>query len=130
MVIQILVIQNSVFRIRINFPSFFDSFVTSTRFFHDPFELRSLNKKPQIFDLPSFIFLLQFLSNLRSCSNKKALIYYECFSFLSDLDRIQTCNLLSRNQMRYSVAPRGLFCGCKYSIFINFEPNYFFEFSK
>ncbi len=24
-----------------------------------------------------------------------------------DLDRIQTCNLLSRNQMRYSVAPRG-----------------------
>ena len=45
-----------------------------------------------------------------------------------DLDRIQTCNLLSRNQMRYSVAPRGLFffllrlfkkvlvpyCGCKY----------------
>ncbi len=30
---------------------------------------------------------------------------------LSDLGRIQTCNLLSRNQMRYSVAPRGLiFC--------------------
>ncbi len=28
--------------------------------------------------------------------------------FASDLDRIQTCNLLSRNQMRYSVAPRGL----------------------
>ncbi len=27
----------------------------------------------------------------------------------SDLGRIQTCNLLSRNQMRYSVAPRGLF---------------------
>jgi hypothetical protein len=26
---------------------------------------------------------------------------------LRDLDRIQTCNLLSRNQMRYSVAPRG-----------------------
>jgi adenine phosphoribosyltransferase len=42
-----------------------------------------------------------------------------------DLDWIQTSNLLSRNQMRYSVAPRGLFalantldyyavCGCKY----------------
>ena len=30
---------------------------------------------------------------------------------LCDLDRIQTCNLLSRNQMRYSVAPRGLFLG-------------------
>lgn len=39
-----------------------------------------------------------------------------------DLDRIQTCNLLSRNQMRYSVAPRGrfillLFNGCKYTTF-------------
>ena len=31
-----------------------------------------------------------------------------------DLDWIQTSNLLSRNQVRYSVAPRGLFCGCKY----------------
>ena len=30
------------------------------------------------------------------------------FSFLSDLDWIQTSNLLSRNQVRYSVAPRGL----------------------
>lgn len=29
----------------------------------------------------------------------------------SDLDRIQTCNLLSRNQVRYSVAPRGRFAG-------------------
>jgi hypothetical protein len=29
--------------------------------------------------------------------------------FIRDLDRIQTCNLLSRNQMRYSVAPRGRF---------------------
>lgn len=39
-----------------------------------------------------------------------------------DLDRIQTCNLLSRNQMRYSVAPRGLVLPCclkvcKYSTF-------------
>ena len=34
--------------------------------------------------------------------------------FFSDLDWIQTSNLLSRNQVRYSVAPRGLFCGCKY----------------
>ena len=31
---------------------------------------------------------------------------------ISDLDRIQTCNLLSRNQMRYSVAPRGHCCSC------------------
>jgi hypothetical protein len=27
--------------------------------------------------------------------------------FTSDRDRIQTYNLLSRNQVRYSVAPRG-----------------------
>ncbi len=38
--------------------------------------------------------------------------------FVSDLDRIQTCNLLSRNQMRYSVAPRGRFSVCKYSTFL------------
>ncbi len=30
------------------------------------------------------------------------------FSFIRDLDWIQTSNLLSRNQMRYSIAPRGL----------------------
>ncbi len=29
--------------------------------------------------------------------------------FVSDLDWIQTSNLLSRNQVRYSVAPRGQF---------------------
>ncbi len=36
-----------------------------------------------------------------------------------DLDRIQTCNLLSRNQMRYSVAPRGhCLMVCKYNTFL------------
>ena len=35
--------------------------------------------------------------------NKKLFLGIIC-----DLGRIQTCNLLSRNQMRYSVAPRGL----------------------
>lgn len=52
-----------------------------------------------------------------------------------DLDRIQTCNLLSRNQMRYSVAPRGrCLMVCKYSTFFfslkdeikNFSINRFF----
>ena len=33
-----------------------------------------------------------------------------------DLGRIQTCNLLSRNQMRYSVAPRGLLRRQRYPI--------------
>jgi len=36
---------------------------------------------------------------------------------ICDLDWIQTSNLLSRNQVRYSVAPRGRFCECKYTIF-------------
>ena len=38
-----------------------------------------------------------------------------------DLDRIQTCNLLSRNQMRYSVAPRGLFAIAVAKIHIYFN---------
>ncbi len=41
----------------------------------------------------------------------KLLIYSIFKDFFSDLDWIQTSNLLSRNQMRYSVAPRGLFVG-------------------
>ena len=40
---------------------------------------------------------------------KKALIFIRAFLFLSDLDWIQTSNLLSRNQVRYSVAPQGHF---------------------
>ena len=49
--------------------------------------------------------------------NKKSrnLVYQVFREVKSDLDWIQTSNLLSRNQVRYSVAPRGLFCGCKYS---------------
>ena len=44
--------------------------------------------------------------------------HYELYAdFFRDLDWIQTSNLLSRNQVRYSVAPRGLFCGCKYICF-------------
>ncbi len=50
---------------------------------------------------------------------KKGFQFLETLINSSDLDRIQTCNLLSRNQVRYSVAPRGLFCGCKYMRYIN-----------
>ena len=48
--------------------------------------------------------------------NKKSrnLVYQVFRDCSSDLDWIQTSNLLSRNQVRYSVAPQGLFCGCKY----------------
>lgn len=47
--------------------------------------------------------------NIIQSTIKKALTFVRAFS---DLDRIQTCNLLSRNQMRYSVAPRGHCCFC------------------
>ncbi len=40
------------------------------------------------------------------------------FGINSDLDRIQTYNLLSRNQMRYSVAPRGRFAGANIYILL------------
>ena len=46
---------------------------------------------------------------------KQTCHFFHLNGFIRDLDWIQTSNLLSRNQMRYSVAPRGLFCGCKYS---------------
>jgi hypothetical protein len=45
--------------------------------------------------------------------NKKTrnLVYQVFRDVKSDLDWIQTSNLLSRNEMRYSVAPRGLIEG-------------------
>jgi hypothetical protein len=49
--------------------------------------------------------------------NKKSPRFRVGFSFLSDLDWIQTSNLLSRNQVRYSVAPRGLNAGANIVIF-------------
>lgn len=47
------------------------------------------------------------LGNKKPTSKSKI---FKCRS--CDLDRIQTCNLLSRNQMRYSVAPRGHLLSC------------------
>ena len=44
-------------------------------------------------------------------------VFFLILVFISDLDWIQTSNLLSRNQMRYSVAPRGLFVGANIGIF-------------
>lgn len=40
-----------------------------------------------------------------------------CWVFACDLVRIQTWNLLSRNQVRYSVAPQGRFWVQRYTIF-------------
>jgi len=50
-----------------------------TRFAHDPFELRSLNEKHQIFDLMFSLFLLRFESKLSPCSNKKTLTFVSAF---------------------------------------------------
>ena len=48
----------------------------------------------------------------RSCLIDIGILFYKIififYNNFCDLGRIQTCNLLSRNQMRYSVAPRGL----------------------
>ena len=44
-------------------------------------------------------------------------VFFSFVLFIRDLGRIQTCNLLSRNQMRYSVAPRGLLRRQRYLIF-------------
>ena len=42
---------------------------------------------------------------------------YQCNAdYLSDLGWIQTSNLLSRNQVRYSVAPRGLYSAANIAI--------------
>ena len=47
--------------------------------------------------------------NYNTPKMKKSPAFHAELFFLRDLARIQTWNLLSRNQMRYSVAPRGLF---------------------
>ena len=49
------------------------------------------------------------VQKLQNPVNQEIYRVLNSFGFLkSDLARIQTWNLLSRNQMRYSVAPRGL----------------------
>jgi hypothetical protein len=46
-------------------------------------------------------------SHALSKNKKRELDFSNSLVNSSDLDKIQTCNLLSRNQVRYSVAPRG-----------------------
>ena len=64
---------------------------------------------------------LRFENSTNKKNAQASLAFFLIVLFISDLDRIQTCNLLSRNQVRYSVAPRGRFktnysfvLGCKY----------------
>ena len=48
---------------------------------------------------------------LKQKNAQASLAFFLLIVFIRDLDWIQTSNLLSRNQMRYSVAPRGLVAG-------------------
>ena len=48
-------------------------------------------------------------SHALSKNKKRELDFSNSLVNSGDLDKIQTCNLLSRNQVRYSVAPRGRF---------------------
>lgn len=78
----------------------------------------------------SFYFLLSsFFSLLAPCCSlllpQKKIPTLKKWGF-RDLDRIQTCNLLSRNQMRYSVAPRGLVAGANIRKSLT-DANHFFK---
>ena len=60
-------------------------------------------------------------------ANKKPVISkkIESTGLTSDLDRIQTYNLLSRNQVRYSVAPRGLISDANIEFYYVFTKLFF-----
>jgi hypothetical protein len=56
----------------------------------------------------------------RKYNKKSRNLVYQVFRDVgSDLDWIQTSNLLSRNQVRYSVAPQGLYAGANIGNFYN-----------
>ena len=56
----------------------------------------------------SIVFIVRCLCKCTQ-NKKKELDFSNSLVNSGDLDKIQTCNLLSRNQVRYSVAPRGRF---------------------
>ena len=68
---------------------------------------------------------LCFENSLNKKNAQVNLAFFLINLFIRDHGRIQTCNLLSRNQVRYSVAPHGQFCGCKYIPFLINLPNKF-----
>ncbi len=61
-----------------------------------------------ICDLGKIAFSILTKLRFENTSNKVNLAFFLIELFIRDLGKIQTCNLLSRNQVRYSVAPRGL----------------------
>ena len=50
---------------------------------------------------------LRFENSHKQKNAQASLAFFLIVLFIRDHDRIQTCNLLSRNQVRYSVAPHG-----------------------
>ncbi len=87
------------------FQLFVDLFVTPTGWFS--LKLRSLNEKLQISDLHIFVYALIYKQVCISQKQKSSQNNTN-FLFLSDPDRIQTCNPQSRNLIFYSVELRGL----------------------
>ncbi len=65
-------------------------------------------------------------------NNKKTqLLINKVIAFkFRDLDWIQTSNLLSRNQVRYSIAPRGLNAGANIGFFGFYANQFFILFKK
>ena len=61
--------------------------------------------------------LLDFRKSWANDKIEKGSQFLESLVIISDLDWIQTSNLLSRNQVRYSVAPRGRFEGANILFF-------------
>ena len=62
--------------------------------------------------------------NLKNRANHKiCAVLIRFVNLFSDLARIQTWNLLSRNQVRYSVAPQGRFAGA--NIFLLYKTTKF-----
>ncbi len=75
-------------------------------------DLQSLESLYSFVTTPGFVLIhpekLRFENKKTKLINSRKLDLTFGFLFIRDHARIQTWNLLSRNQVRYSVAPRGL----------------------
>ncbi len=58
-------------------------------------------------------------NDIAACKKSTCKTFCKCFFLCRDSDRIQTCNLLIRSQMLYSVKLRSLYLRVqKYTIFV------------
>ena len=58
---------------------------------------------------------LRFENSTNKKNTQASLVFFLFVLFIRDLGKIQTCNLLSRNQVHYSVMLRGHFEGANIS---------------